>query len=108
MEDEESESNYRYLILLLSLATLVLAAATVYMMEVLGMSYGINHEIATILQNVTNLNATTTGALAMATQSVKLIHGAIEEVYLIFLISLGMLGASFVLYAGRPVKASSS
>ena len=79
------------------------------MMELLGINYGVGLGVAAILQN--NLNNTgklnVTAALAQTVQGLNLIHVSIEEAYIIFLVSLGMLGASFVLYAGRRVKASS-
>ncbi len=109
-KDEESERgavNYKYLVILLGLATTVLAAASVYMMEVLALRYGSLAGVTSVItagafnQTVT---ANLTTALTQANYTMTSLHDSIREVYIIFLISLGMLGASFVLYTSRSAR----
>jgi hypothetical protein len=93
MEEGEESKTYQYLVLLLGIASLVLATATIYVMEVLAINYGIGVAVQSLTQN-----ATVSTALQ---QTVPQLESAMKEVYLIMLIAFGMLGSSLILYMTR-------
>jgi hypothetical protein len=108
---EKGAENYKYLVVLLGLATTVLAAASVYMMEVLALRYGAlagASSIATSGIFNQSVTANLTTVLTQAAYTMTSLHNSMREVYVIFLISLGMLGASFVLYTSRSVRFGSA
>ncbi|MGA3021104.1 MAG: hypothetical protein ABSD68_04110 [Candidatus Micrarchaeales archaeon] len=98
METGESEESktYQYLVLLLGLASLVLATATVYMMQILSIGYG----VWATLQNIaskTNLTAN----LTQTTAQMVSLNSSMREVYIIAFIAFGMLGSALVMYIAR-------
>jgi len=111
--DKEAEEgvNYKYLMILLGMASVVLAAATIYMMQVLAASYGTDYGIGSLISSGTFNGVLSqenlTVLAAQASLNMNGLHEAMREVYVIFLLSLGMLGASFVLYTTRKIKYSS-
>lgn len=111
-EEDKAARNYKYLVMLLGMATIVLAAATVYMMEVLGVRYGVNYGVSGLIMsgvfNKTVTLANQTAILAQTTVALNSLHDSMRVLYLIFLISLGMLGASFVLYTSRSARFGSA
>ncbi|VVB77400.1 Uncharacterised protein [uncultured archaeon] len=108
-EDENVDKeniNYKYLVIMLGLATLALSTSAVYMMEVLGINYGISYAItdlasAGVFSQNSMSNANMTYVLGQTAATANALHSAMREVYIKFLISLGMLGASFILYTSR-------
>jgi hypothetical protein len=109
-KEAEEDANYKYLVILLGMASVVLAAATVYMMQVLSAGYGADYGISSLISSGTFngvLNQTNLAVLSVqASSAMNSLHAAMREVYLIFLLSLGMLGASFVLYTARRARYS--
>ncbi len=98
MEENEENKTYQYLILLLGLASLVAATATLYLMEVLSISYGAGAG-AIIQSNATHTNVTT--VLVQAASQLTGLHNAINEVYIAALVAIGMLGSVLIIYVTR-------
>lgn len=109
-ETEES-TNYKYLMILLGMASVVLAAATIYMMQVLAEGYGVSYGVGSLISSGTFANVISqenlTVLAAQASVAMTGLHSAMREVYIVFLLSLGMLGSSFVLYTARRIRHSS-
>ena len=99
MVNEEGEENktYRYIILLLGFASLVMAAASVYLMEILGINYGAGLAFLSLANrtNVTSSNVTQVAA------AVGNLHSAISEAYLVAIIAFGLIASALVLYISR-------
>jgi len=109
-KEAEEDANYKYLVMVLGMASVLLSAATIYMMQVLSVGYGTDYGIGSLISSGT-LNGVVSQAnltvLAVQTSSaMNGIHTAMREMYLVFLLSLGMLGASFVLYTARRARYS--
>jgi hypothetical protein len=106
--EAEEDANYKYLTMLLGMASVVLAAATIYMMQELAAGYGGWTAIGSLISSGTLSSYPNQTALTLlsvkAADVASGLHTAMREVYLIFLVSLGMLGASFVLYTGRESR----
>jgi hypothetical protein len=94
-ESEESKT-YQYLVLLLGLASLVLATATVYMMQVLSISYGAWATVQSIASK-TNLTAN----LTQTTAQMVSLNGSMREVYIVAFMAFGMMGSALVMYVTR-------
>ncbi len=110
-KEAEESANYKYLLILLGMASVVLAAATIYMMQVLSISYGADYGIGSLISSGT-LNGVLsqenlTVLAAQASLNMSGLHDAMREIYVVFLLSLGMLGSSFVLYTARRARHSS-
>ncbi len=101
-DEEEASKTYQYLVLLLGLASLTMAAATLYSMEVLGVNYGAGLAILG-LANRTSATINVT----QITASVGTLQTGIRENYLAAIIAFGLLGASLVLYVSRYRRFSS-
>ncbi len=98
MEEGEEEKTYQYLVLLLGMASLVLATATIYVIEMLAVSYGVGAG-ALVQSKADGMNVT--ASLLQTSLQLNSIGNAMKEVYIIALISFGMLGAAIVLYIAR-------
>ncbi len=109
-KEAEENTNYKYLLILLGMASVVLSAATIYMMQVLSIGYGTYYGIGSLIRSGTLngvLSQTNLTVLSLkASSAMSSITTAMREVYIIFLLSLGMLGSSFVLYTARRVRHS--
>jgi len=98
-EEGEESKTYQYLILLLGLASLVMAGAAVYLMEILGINYGAGLAIIG-LANRTNSAAIQSSVTQIAAE-IGNIKSAISETYIVAVISFGLLGSSLVIYMAR-------
>ncbi len=94
---EEASKTYQYLIMLLGLASLVMAAASLYVMEILAINYGAGLAIVGLANKTVN---TTINVPAIAAQ-VGNLQSAMQETYLLALIAFGLLGAALVIYVAR-------
>ncbi|MCL5239409.1 MAG: hypothetical protein M1286_02975 [Candidatus Marsarchaeota archaeon] len=95
-ENEEASKTYQYLLILLGLASLSMAAATLYVMEVLSFNYGAGVAVVS-LANTTNVTSSVTQIAAQLGN----LQSAIRETYLVAIIAFGLLGSSLVLYISR-------
>ena len=108
--EAEEDANYKYITILLGMSSVVLAAATIYMMQVLSVGYGTDYGIGSLISSGTfngvMNQVNQTALLGQAISGMNGLHTAMREVYVVFLLSLGMLGASFVLYTARRARYS--
>ena len=100
MANEESEESktYQYLVLLLGLASLALATATIYLMEVFAINYGVGAG-AFIQSNADKMSVT--GNLTQTVEQLGSLRTSMRELYLVAFIAFGMLGSALVVYNVR-------
>jgi hypothetical protein len=98
LEEGEEEKTYQYLVLLLGMASLVMATATIYVIEMLAVNYGAGAG-ALIQSRADAMNVTAT--LQQTVAQLDSIGNAMKAVYIIALIAFGMLGSFFVMYITR-------
>lgn len=101
MEEGEESKTYQYLVLLLGVASLVLATATIYVIEMFAINYGVG--VGAVLQSKADA-MNVTSSLQPTVLQLTSIASAMKEVYVISLIAFGMLGCSLVLYMTRYNK----
>lgn len=92
----EESKTYQYLILVLGLASLVMAAATLYVMEILAINYGAGLAIIS-LSNKTNV----TSSVPQIAAQVGNLQSAMQETYLLAIIAFGLLGSALAIYISR-------
>ena len=98
MEENEESKSYQYTILLLGLASLLLATASVYIIEILSVNYGLG--LGAALQSIADKANVTRNLTTVVSLSTNL-HAAINESYILALIAFGMMGAALVMYIMR-------
>ncbi|MDE1855305.1 MAG: hypothetical protein KGH57_03250 [Candidatus Micrarchaeota archaeon] len=98
-EEGEESKTYQYVILLLGLASIVMATAAVYLMEILSINYGAGLAIIG-LANRTNSTAIQSSVTQIAAQ-IGNIQSAISETYLVAIISFGLIASALILYITR-------
>lgn len=98
VEENEESKTYQYMVLLLGLASLVLATAAVYIVEILSVNYGAGAG-ATIQSIADNTNVTRN--LTQVASQLSNLHSAINSTYIIAFIAFGMIGAAVVIYMTR-------
>jgi len=98
-EDENEESKtYKYLVLLLGFASLVLAASTIYTMELLAINYGVG--AGAVLQSMAD-KTNVTASLTQTVAQLDNLSNSIKEIYIVSLIAFGMIGSALVVYITR-------
>lgn len=97
-EESEESKTYQYMVLLLGLASVVLATAAVYIVEILSVNYGAGVGAA-IQSTASHVNVTRN--LTQVVSQISNLHSAINETYIIAFIAFGMMGAALVIYMTR-------
>jgi hypothetical protein len=98
VEEGEESKTYQYLVLLLGVASLVLATATIYVMEFLAINYGVG--AGAVIQSLAD-GRNVTATIQQTVSQFDSLGNAMKEVYLISLLAFGMLASSLILYMTR-------
>ncbi len=98
----EVSKTYKYIVVLLGIVSLLMAAASVYTMEVVGLNYGAGLAIVGLANE--GLVNSTAANISVISSEIGSLHSAVDEVYVLALISFALLGVSFVLYTGRAAR----
>ena len=99
----EGSKTYKYIVVLLGIASVLMAAATVYVMGVVSLNYGAGLAIVGLANNGGLVNSTAAN-IPLISSEIGALHSAMDEIYVLALISFAMLGVSFVLYTGRAAR----
>lgn len=97
-EENEESKTYQYTILLLGLASTLLAAASIYIIEILSVNYGVG--LGAAVQSIADRTNVTRNLTTVVNLSGNL-HAAINQTYILAFIAFGMMGAALVMYITR-------
>ncbi len=95
---EEQRSYYTYIILLLGLASVILAMASMYISQIVGINYGIG--AGALIQSAAD-NVNVTSMLGNTVGELSALYKSLYETYLLFALAIGMVVSSFSLYIHR-------
>ncbi len=99
----EGSRTYKYIVVLLGVVSVLMAAATVYVMGVVSLNYGAGLAIVGLANNRGLVNSTAAN-IPLISSEIGALHSAMDEIYVLALISFALLGVSFVLYTGRSAR----
>ena len=98
--DRSQDSHVRntMLTIILALGSLMLIAGSIYILKELAILYGVGE--GAVIQSISD-NSNVSASLTYAATQLPLLHRDILESYALFLLSLGISGASFIMFIRR-------